>query len=102
MKASTLRPVAQLFVCVNARKPDDPLRSDCGGSGPAVFDALKRATLGAGLASKVWVTATGCLGHCPREGCSVTIQPRNEHFVEVTVDDAMGLLRRALGAEEER
>ncbi len=96
MKVSPLRPASHVLVCVNARGPDDPLRSGCGAAGPAVFSSLKRAALGAGLASRVWVTSTGCLGHCPRVGCSVVIHPQNVHLVEVTDADVPALVARAL------
>lgn len=96
MKESPLRPRVHVLVCTNARRPDDPLRSGCGASGPEVFATLKRAT--AGIASRVWVTATGCLGHCPRSGCAVAIHPRNEHLVEVVAEDVPAVLAQALGA----
>ncbi len=102
MRQGTMRPRAQLFVCVNARRTDDPLRSGCGDAGPALFTALKRETLRAGLATELWVTATACLGHCPRTGCSVTLHPRNEHWIEAHEADAAALLRRARDAEDER
>jgi predicted metal-binding protein len=90
------RPIAQVFVCTNARRPDDPLRSGCGAAGPALFTTLKRLVIDGGVASRVWVTATGCQGHCPREGCAVTLYPKNEHLVEAAETDARELLRAAL------
>lgn len=96
MKVSTLRPESHVLVCVNARRSDDPLRSGCGAAGPAVFTALKRAALDSGLGSRVWVTSTGCLGHCPRAGCSVVIHPQNVHLVEVTDGHVPAVVARAL------
>lgn len=96
VRASNLRPAVQLFVCTNARGPDDALRSGCGASGPAVFSALKRAVLASGASARVWVTATGCQGHCPASGCAVTVYPRNEHLVEVVEADVTDVLRAAL------
>jgi (2Fe-2S) ferredoxin len=90
-----LTPAVHLFVCTNARRPDDPLRSGCGAHGPAVFSALKRATIAGGSAARVWVTATGCLGHCPAAGCAVAVYPRNEHLVSVVEADVPALLERA-------
>jgi len=90
------RPIAQVFVCTHARRPDDPLRSGCGAAGPALFATLKRLVIDGGVASRVWVTATGCQGHCPREGCAVTLYPKNEHLVEAAEPDARELLRAAL------
>ena len=97
MREAAARPRVHLLVCTNARRPDDPLRSGCGESGPAVFGALKRATVGGGIAARAWVTATGCLGHCPGRGCAVAIHPRNEHLVEVVEGDVPAVLERALG-----
>ena len=97
VKDAPLQPRVQVFVCGHARAADDPLRSGCGESGPAVFGALKRATVGGGIAARAWVTATGCLGHCPGRGCAVAIHPRNEHLVEVVEGDVPAVLERALG-----
>ncbi len=91
-----MRPLAQLFVCTNARRPDDPLRSGCGAAGPVVFQSLKKRVLGAGLGARVWVTSTGCQGQCPAHGCAVVLQPRDEHLVEVSEGDVDALLQRAL------
>lgn len=96
MKRSTLRPRVHLFVCTHARRGDDPLRSGCGAAGPGVFSALKRRTLAGGLASRVWITSTGCLGHCPPAGCTVTVHPSNVHLVEVTEADVDVILRDEL------
>ncbi|MBK6535147.1 MAG: (2Fe-2S) ferredoxin domain-containing protein [Deltaproteobacteria bacterium] len=96
MRPSTMRPRVHVLVCVHARRSDDPLRSGCGEGGPAVFEAMKRET--AGVASRVWVTATGCLGHCPGRGCAVAIHPHNEHLVEVIAEDVPAVLAQALGA----
>ncbi len=95
MRASSLRPRVQLFVCTHVRGAEGPLRSGCGAAGPEVFATLKRAT--AGIAARVWVTATGCLGHCPGSGCAVVIYPHNEHLVEVIAEDAPAVLTQALG-----
>ena len=95
MRATDLRPLRQIFVCTNALAAEDPMRSGCGASGPAVFVALKSAVLRRGLTRDVWVTGTGCLGHCPRRGCSVVIHPANEHLVEVEPGDAMQVLHAA-------
>ena len=64
-------PAAQVFVCVNRRAPGDPLGEGCGARGDEVYDAAKRAVIGARAASKVWVTRTYCLGICPKQGATV-------------------------------
>jgi predicted metal-binding protein len=96
MRPTSARPIAQVFVCTNARAPDDPLRSGCGAAGPALFAALKRRVIDGGVAARVWVTATGCQGHCPRAGCAVTLHPKNEHLIEAAEPDAPDILRAAL------
>jgi (2Fe-2S) ferredoxin len=96
MKQSVLKPLAQLFVCTNQRRPDDPLRSGCGVTGPEVFAALKQRVIEGGIGSRVWITSTGCLGLCPRAGCTVSVYPANAHLVEVTKSDVDEVLRRAL------
>lgn len=94
-----MRPLRQVFVCTHARAEDDPLRSGCGAAGPALFAALKRAVLAGGAASRVWVTATRCMGHCPPEGCSVALHPDNEHWIACTEGDAREILRAALASK---
>ncbi len=96
MTPSKFRPATHLLVCNNARAPDDPLRSGCGAHGPAVFVALKREALARAMASRVWVTATGCMGQCPPSGCAVAVYPRNEHLVAVVEDDAPAIFQRAI------
>lgn len=92
MKPAAFQPLTQVFVCTHARAPTDPLRSGCGAAGPAVFTALKRASLEQRLPRNTWVTATGCMGLCPASGCSVAVMPRHQHYVEVTADDVEALV----------
>jgi predicted metal-binding protein len=98
MNPARFRPRAQLFVCTNQRRADDPLASGCGVAGPRVYDALKREVARAGRVADTWVTRTGCLGHCPRGGCAVALYPGNEHFIDVDEHDACSLAARAMGA----
>lgn len=95
MKRASFAPRAQLFVCTNLRAADDPLASGCGAAGPRVFAALKRAVAAQGEVAAVWVTATRCLGHCPRRGCAVVVEPAGAQLVEVEAEDAPELLRLA-------
>ncbi len=96
MKPARIAPVAQLFVCTNARASDDPLQSRCGEHGGIVLAALKRKVAQLGRVSDVWVTKTGCLGQCPKDGCSVVIAPSGEQWVDVREGDVTALLERAL------
>lgn len=95
MRPSTLRPRRQVFVCTNARGESDPLRSGCGEAGPGVFTALRSGALRAGLSRDLWVTRSGCLGHCPAQGCAVVLHPQNRHLVEVEVGDVAQVLHLA-------
>ncbi len=97
MKRASLEPTVQLFVCTNARDANDPLKSGCGAHGPGVYQAVKREVARRGRVGDVWVTRTLCLGHCPREGCSVAIEPSREQWVEVRDEDVTTLVDRALG-----
>jgi len=92
VKRAPLQPRVQVFVCTHARAADDPLRSGCGDAGPAVFAALKSATLTAGVSGTVWITRTGCMGLCPPTGCSVAVEPAHSHYVEVEAADVPALL----------
>lgn len=96
MQRTTLRPEGQLFVCTNVRAAGEALESGCGAAGPAVFDALKAAVLRSGRARALWVTRTGCLGHCPRQGCAVALYPANEQLVGVLAHEAPAVLALAL------
>lgn len=96
MKLSRLRPSAQIFVCTNARADDDPLRSGCGANGPDVFAALKREALARGVGAAVWVTATRCLGLCPKSGCAAVLHPSGEQWADVTSADVPSLFLRAV------
>jgi (2Fe-2S) ferredoxin len=90
MKASPYRARVQIFVCANRRGETDPLGGGCGERGEAVFTALK-----ARPQAGVWVTKTHCLGLCPKRGCTVTIAPAMQSFVEVEPSDVDALLSAA-------
>ena len=98
MKDVPLLPEVHLFVCANRREADSPLGPGCGEEGEAVFDDLKRRTLSAGLATRVWVTRTSCLGICPKEGATVACYPAQKLIQEVRVSDGLAILARALGS----
>ena len=84
MKTAAFRPRLHVFVCANERA-DAGLGPGCGAQGEAVFDALKAHTLG--QARDVWVTRTGCMGYCPKQGAAVCVQPTGNYFVDVTAAD---------------
>lgn len=96
MKPARIAPRVQLFVCTNARAADDPLTSACGAHGMAVFNALRQESSRIGASGAVWITRAGCLGHCPRDGCSVVVYPRGGQWTDVREQDAPALLREAI------
>ncbi|MCC6647639.1 MAG: (2Fe-2S) ferredoxin domain-containing protein [Polyangiaceae bacterium] len=99
MRPAPFRPSsAHLFVCTNARAATDPLGAGCGARGASVVEAMKRAVAQGGLASRVWVSRTHCLGVCPTEGAAVAVSPTGALFTEVTAADAAGLVAAARGA----
>lgn len=102
MRQSTFAPRAQIFVCTNQRAEDDPLKSACGAHGTAVFDAIRSEVRARGLLAALWVTRTGCLGQCPREGCSVVVHPAGAQLVDVRVEDASAVVDLAFRAMNPR
>lgn len=96
MKSIGARP--RIFVCTNARSPGDPLGAGCGDAGIAVHAAVL-AELGRRRAyGAAWLAKTGCLGRCPRVGCTVVVTPSGATHDEVTPVDAPTLVDAALGA----
>ena len=98
MKLSSLRRRAQIFVCTNRRDARDPLGAGCGARGEAVYDATRAAIGSRGAWSDVWLARTGCLGVCPKKGCTVALAPSGGCVEEVEPDDAEALLDVALGS----
>jgi predicted metal-binding protein len=96
MNPARYRPRVHLFVCANARDPNDPLGGGCGPRGERVFRALKEAVRSKGLVTSVWITRTACLGLCPKTGCAVTIAPSMEYLVDVEETEALALLDSAI------
>ncbi len=84
-----------LFVCVNARAPNDPLGPGCGARGAAVYAKLKDEVARRGEVQSVWVTRTFCLGVCPSEACTVAVYPKGEIVRIRTISDATALLEGA-------
>ena len=83
-------PICKVHVCVctNERTDGRTACSDFGGK--EFFTALKAKTKSEGLASRAWVTRTGCLGFCNQVGTTVAIHRQGEPsqwFTEVTQAD---------------
>ena len=74
-----------VFVCVNDRGP----ASECckNVQGMEIFMELKKFVLESGLAGEVYVTKTGCLGFCNREGANVVVYPERTWFLHTKLND---------------
>lgn len=98
MRPSTFAPLAQIFVCTNARAKNDPLASACGAHGDGLFVALRKVVRERGMVSSLWVTRTGCLGLCPAGGCAVAIYPKGGQWIDGVEKDAEAIVDHALSA----
>lgn len=74
-----------VFVCVNKRPEGQACCSAV--AGEEVFYAIKYFINMNGLAARVFVTKTGCLGYCNKVGATVVVYPERAWFKEVTMDD---------------
>lgn len=90
-----LRPRRHLFVCVNQRRPDDPLPCCAARGGWQVYEALRSEVARAGLTREVWVTRTGCMVHC-MTGPTLVVYPDDIWYGAVTPADAAELVREHL------
>lgn len=84
MRSAPFLPRLHVFVCANERA-DTGLGPGCSAHGDAVFTALKAYTLA--TARDIWVTRTGCMGYCPKNGCAVSVQPTGTYLVDVAAGD---------------
>jgi (2Fe-2S) ferredoxin len=94
MRQAPFRPQLHFFVCANQRAADSPLGAGCGERGVAVFSLLKACVAADRAYQSVWVTQTGCLGVCPKQGATVAVYglaTESALLTEVTPDDARRL-----------
>ncbi len=94
MKTLSLR--KRVLVCTNAREATNPLGRGCGADGVRVHDAVLAEIGRRNAYSTVWLTKTGCLGRCPRVGCTVVLTPSGVTHDEVTEADAALLVTQVL------
>ena len=99
MKVSDVKRRAQLFVCTNGRRADDVLGGGCGARGEAVHDALRDAIARRRAWQHVWLAKVGCLGVCPKVGCTIAVTPTGALLDEVEATDADAVLDALLGAK---
>lgn len=90
-----LTPKIHVLVCVNERRPDDPLPCCAHRGGWEVYQALRDAVARAGLNREVWVTRTGCMVHCTK-GPTVVVYPDDVWYGSVSPADVPDLVREHL------
>ena len=84
MQQINQRPLKHILVCVNER----PDRECCAKvKGMEIFNELKQWARSSGLSSAVWVTKTGCLGFCNKEGTTIAIYPDQIWLKEAKIGD---------------
>ena len=87
-------PIGRIFVCVNEKSPEKP---QClKGEGERIAVWLKDEVQRRGLKSKIWITRTKCQGYCEPQGTVLTIQPTNEQYSEVILEDAKAILEKLI------
>jgi len=85
MQQITHKPLKHILVCTNEREAGKDCCSHV--KGYEIFRELKDWTKANGLAAKVWVTRTGCLGFCNNAGATVVIYPDEIWFREVKKEE---------------
>ena len=83
-----------VFVCTNRRSAHDPLGAGCGDRGEAVYEALRAEIGRRGAWRSVWLARSGCIGVCPKKGC--TVVAGSARYDEVSPADAKTLIFSAL------
>ncbi|ELZ38203.1 (2Fe-2S) ferredoxin [Halorubrum distributum JCM 10247] len=90
---------ATVLVCTNERTEHTACAAVDGGAvTDAVRDWLRERDR---YWSEVAVAETSCLGMCSEEGVAVVIQPRDEWFAAVTVEDVPTLMAETVGATDD-
>ena len=87
-------PEKHIFVCINVREEGRDCCSAVGGV--EVFRKIKEYVMSRGLASRIWVTKTGCQGFCNPVGTTITIYPEQKIFTQVKVEEVEKVLEEDL------
>ena len=85
METIQYKPLKHILVCTNEREQGKDACSHV--QGYEIFRELKDWTKSNGLASRVWVTRTGCLGFCNDVGATIVIYPDQLWFKAVKKDE---------------
>ncbi|ELZ52662.1 MULTISPECIES: (2Fe-2S) ferredoxin domain-containing protein [Halorubrum] len=89
---------ATVLVCTNERTEHAACAAVDGGAvADAVRDWLRERDR---YWSEVAVAETSCLGMCSEEGVAVVVQPRDEWFAAVTVEDVPTLMAETVGTAD--
>ncbi len=83
-----------VLVCVNDRSDG---RWSCGHhEGQKIYEELKAHVKEHGLIQKVWVSRTGCLGLCPKEGVVIKVDPGEKWFEGLTLAELPDFISKEL------
>ncbi len=100
MRPSEFVPQSHIFVCTNHRAENSPLGTGCAEAGVALFDVLKKEVAARRDFTRVWITQTGCMGICPKQGAACAIYPKAKILTEVEAGDAKVIYAEALSRPE--
>ncbi|MFN0206392.1 MAG: (2Fe-2S) ferredoxin domain-containing protein [Planctomycetota bacterium] len=93
MKRSNYPPCAlHLFICSHKRDAREGMPCCADAGGEETYAEMKRAVAMNGLAGSVWVTKSGCLGFCNKDGATVAVYPGGEFYISVKPEECRALL----------
>ncbi|MBA2664759.1 MAG: (2Fe-2S) ferredoxin domain-containing protein [Bradymonadaceae bacterium] len=96
-RVDTKQCLAHVLVCVNER--DNPAMPCCHeAQGDEVYERLRRWAAARGLLARIWITRSGCLGWCHREGTTLVIYPEGVWYRGVKPDDLDAIIAQHLQA----
>jgi|SRR3989338_3937976 len=96
MQPIPYKPLKHIMVCTNERESERECCSKV--QGYEIFRELKDWVKSKGLASKIWVTRTGCLGFCNSIGATIAIYPDQLWFKEVKKEEVQNIKNFILDA----
>lgn len=85
--------LAHLVVCVNDR-PDSGMPSCGQAHGLEVYRHFQHWIRDRGLATRIWLTKTGCMGWCHVDGATVAFYPEDRWYRAVRPEDCPILVDR--------
>ncbi|MEA5386151.1 (2Fe-2S) ferredoxin domain-containing protein [Haloarculaceae archaeon H-GB11] len=87
-----------VLVCTNTRDSEYAACDEVGGD--EVFDAVKAWLRDRDIFwSDVYVAESTCVGLCSADGVAIVVQPRNEWYSDVTVDEVPELMADLFGTD---